>query len=66
MLLIDNIKLKPKLMIIGTSLLLFPFPLKELRKIVDDIDAILWYDGAHILGLWAGGKFQDPLQEGQM
>jgi glycine hydroxymethyltransferase len=55
---------RPKLLIVGTAELLFPYPLRELRAIADLVDAKLFYDGAHILGLAAGGQFQDPLREG--
>ena len=55
---------KPKLMISGGSLFLFPHPLKELKEIADEIDAVLMYDGAHVLGLIAGGRFQQPFSEG--
>lgn len=55
---------RPKLLIVGTAELLFPFPLKELRAIANQVGARLFYDGAHILGLAAGGQFQDPLREG--
>jgi glycine hydroxymethyltransferase len=57
-------KTRPKVMIVGTSLFLFPHPLKEIREIADDIGAKVWYDGAHVLGLMAGERFQDPLREG--
>jgi glycine hydroxymethyltransferase len=62
--LVDRIDTRLKLMIIGTSLFLFPHPLKEMREMADEMEAKIWYDGAHILGLWAGGQFQDPLREG--
>jgi glycine hydroxymethyltransferase len=31
---------------------------------VAEVGARCWYDGAHVLGLIAGGQFQDPLREG--
>ena len=55
---------RPKLIIVGTAELCFPYPLPELRAIADLVGARLYYDGAHILGLAAGGQFQDPLREG--
>jgi len=48
----------------GLSLFLFPAPLKELKDVFQEIGCVVWYDGAHVLGLIAGGKFQDPLREG--
>jgi glycine hydroxymethyltransferase len=51
-------------MIIGSATLLFPYPLAEMAEIAQGVGAQIWYDGAHILGLAAGGQFQDPLHEG--
>ncbi|HEV2317816.1 MAG TPA: serine hydroxymethyltransferase [Thermoplasmata archaeon] len=55
---------RPKLCLFGLSLFLFPLPLAELRPTLEEIGATGWYDGAHVLGLIAGGAFQDPLHEG--
>jgi glycine hydroxymethyltransferase len=55
---------RPKLCLFGLSLFLFPMPLDELRPTLEDIGARGWYDAAHVLGLIAGGEFQDPLHEG--
>ncbi len=55
---------KSPLIIIGTSVMLFPHPCKEVRKVADEIGAKVWYDAAHPLGLIAGGRFQAPLNEG--
>ncbi|MBR9681038.1 MAG: aminotransferase class I/II-fold pyridoxal phosphate-dependent enzyme [Candidatus Altiarchaeota archaeon] len=55
---------RPKLAIIGASLI--PFPL-ELDGIVDacrDVNCKLIYDSAHVFGLIFAGKFQDPFKEG--
>jgi glycine hydroxymethyltransferase len=57
-------KEKPKVAQFGMSLFLFPVPLKELRSAIEEVGARCWYDGAHVLGLIAGGQFQDPLREG--
>jgi len=54
----------PKLFVVGGSKILFPFRLKELREIADEIDAKILYDGAHIGPLITSGMFQDPLREG--
>ncbi len=58
------LKERPRIMIFGASLFLFPHPLKELRETADEIGAVVMYDAAHVLGLIAGGKFQKPFQEG--
>ncbi|MGI0067679.1 MAG: serine hydroxymethyltransferase, partial [Thermoplasmata archaeon] len=55
---------RPKLCLFGLSLFLFPMPTDELRPTLEDIGALGWYDGAHVLGLIGGGQFQDPLREG--
>lgn len=55
---------KPKVVALGASMTLFPFPLKELSEIVAEWGGKIYFDGAHQLGLVAGGQFQDPLREG--
>ncbi|HUI38533.1 MAG TPA: serine hydroxymethyltransferase, partial [Thermoplasmata archaeon] len=55
---------RPKLCLFGLSLFLFPMPLEELRPTLEEIGAHGWYDAAHVLGLIAGGQFQDPFREG--
>jgi len=55
---------KPKVVIFGASIILFPHPLRTLAKAALDIGAHIGYDGSHVLGLIAGGEFQDPLREG--
>jgi glycine hydroxymethyltransferase len=54
----------PKLAMFGASLFLFPQPMKELAETFRNIGAKIVYDAAHVAGLIAGGKFQDPLREG--
>jgi len=55
---------RPRLFVLGSSLILFPQPVKEIREIADEIGAKIMYDASHVLGLIAGGKFQQPLKEG--
>ncbi|HDN17586.1 MAG TPA: aminotransferase class I/II-fold pyridoxal phosphate-dependent enzyme [Candidatus Bathyarchaeota archaeon] len=57
-------RISPKLVLLGASEFLFPHPVAELRDAVSEVNGILAYDSAHVLGLIAGGKFQDPLREG--
>lgn len=57
-------EVKPKVALFGMSMFLFPAPLKELRDVFEETGTTVWYDGAHVLGLIAGGQFQDPLREG--
>ncbi len=60
----EIIKNKPKVVLLGGSLFLFPHPVDDAREAADEVGAKVMYDGAHVLGLIAGGKFQDPLKEG--
>ncbi len=55
---------KPGIVTFGGSLFLFPHPIKELKEVCDEVGAYIAYDAAHVLGLIAGGQFQDPLREG--
>ncbi len=55
---------KPKLILLGSSLFLFPLPLQEAKDAADEVGARIVYDASHVLGLIAGKKFQDPLREG--
>ncbi len=55
---------RPKIINLGASLFLFPHPVKEMREIAEEIDAIVIYDASHVLGLIAGKQFQKPLEEG--
>lgn len=57
-------EVKPKVAQFGLSVFLFPPPLKELNDVFQEIGCTVWYDAAHVLGLVAGGQFQDPLREG--
>ena len=43
---------------------LFPFPLQAMQEVVAEWGGTIFFDGAHQLGLVAGGQFQDPLREG--
>lgn len=58
--------LKPKVMILGKSLFLFPEPVKELAEFCQRNETALIYDAAHVLGLIAGREFQDPLGDGAL
>jgi glycine hydroxymethyltransferase len=55
---------KPKVVIFGASIILFPHPIRMLAKAAHDASAHVAYDGSHVMGLIAGGEFQDPLREG--
>jgi glycine hydroxymethyltransferase len=55
---------RPRLVALGASMTLFPFPLREMAEVVAEWGGTVFFDGAHQLGLIAGGQFQDPLREG--
>jgi glycine hydroxymethyltransferase len=52
-----------KLTLLGPSFIAFPHPVSELSKAILGKSTFV-YDGSHVLGLIACGKFQDPLKEG--
>lgn len=55
---------RPKLVSLGLSMTLFPFPVGAMRDIVSEWGGMIFFDGAHQLGLIAAGQFQDPIREG--
>jgi glycine hydroxymethyltransferase len=57
-------RVKPKIIILGASLILFPYQVNKLAKIARENDAFIGFDGSHVLGLIAGKQFQEPLAEG--
>ena len=57
-------RIKPKLITVAGSLCLFPYPVAEVRAIADEVGAYVLYDAAHMGGMIAGKRFQDPLVEG--
>ncbi len=56
---------RPELVILGKSLVLHREPVAEVRACVDefDLDCVIMYDMAHVLGL-IGPHFQQPFEEG--
>ncbi|NOZ58663.1 MAG: serine hydroxymethyltransferase [Euryarchaeota archaeon] len=57
-------RVEPKLLLFGASIFLFPHPVRELSEVAREVGATVMYDAAHVLGLIAGGRFQQPLREG--
>jgi len=55
---------RPGIVTFGGSVFLFPHPLKELSEVAKEAGAYVVYDAAHVLGLIAGGEFQDPFKDG--
>ncbi len=60
----DARQLKPKLITVAGSLCLYPYDVKAVRAIADEIGAYVLYDAAHMAGMIAGKQFQQPLAEG--
>jgi glycine hydroxymethyltransferase len=58
------VRIKPKVVIFGASLIAFPHPVKELAEVSRESGAYVGFDGSHVMGLIAGEQFQDPLREG--
>ena len=52
----------PKLGMFGGSLFLFPHPIKELADFMHNYNIHINYDGVHVAGLIAGGRFQDSIE----
>jgi glycine hydroxymethyltransferase len=57
-------KERPRLVILGASLILFPYDMRPVVEACKSIGATLAYDGSHVLGLIAGGEFQRPFEQG--
>ena len=57
-------ELRPKLIIVGGSMCLHPYDVRGVRAVADEVGAHVLYDAAHMGGLIAGGRFQQPLAEG--
>jgi len=54
---------EPRVVFFGSSLFLFPHPVRQLAKVCREVGSVIAYDGSHVMGL-IGGGFQDPLKEG--
>ncbi|MEL9969612.1 MAG: serine hydroxymethyltransferase [Metallosphaera sp.] len=57
-------QVKPKFVVLGGSLYLFPHPTKELSPHVRAVNSKLVYDAAHVYGLMVGKVWSNPLDEG--
>ncbi len=55
---------KPKVVILGGSVYLFPHPIKEISDAAHSVNAVVIHDSAHVLGLIAGRVFPNPLEHG--
>ncbi len=57
-------EVKPKFVVLGGSVYLFPHPVKEIAEAAHSVGAKVVYDAAHVLGLIAGKKWRNPLEHG--
>lgn len=57
-------KNKPRLVIIGGSVMLRPHNVSAISGIAHGHGAHVLYDASHVAGLIAGGRFQKPLEDG--
>lgn len=55
---------RPSLVVLGGTLMLFPYRLDRIVESVKRSGAEVLYDASHVAGLIAGGRFQDPLRDG--
>ncbi|PJA89017.1 MAG: glycine hydroxymethyltransferase [Candidatus Moranbacteria bacterium CG_4_9_14_3_um_filter_36_9] len=55
---------KPKVLVLGGSVLLFSQPIKELVKICKKVGAIILFDAAHVAGLIAAEQYPNPFYDG--
>jgi glycine hydroxymethyltransferase len=56
--------IRPKFVVLGGSLYLFPHPTKEIAELAHSVGAKLVYDAAHVYGLIVGKAWSNPLAEG--
>lgn len=58
------VEIRPRIVILGGSLMLFPPPIQDIRDALDGLDTIIMFDISHVSGLVAGQRFPNPLAEG--
>lgn len=57
-------KYKPRVIVLGRSLILFPEQVSELASIAESAGSTIVYDASHVFGLVLAGIFNKPLAEG--
>lgn len=57
-------EVRPRLITIGGSLNLFPHPVAQIREVADAVGAKVLFDAAHQCGMFAGGTWPNPLDQG--
>ncbi len=57
-------RVRPRLIVVGASLVLFQQPVREIVSIAQDENTRVMYDGAHEFGLILAGELDNPVKEG--
>ncbi len=57
-------EIKPRLVVLGGSVLLFKQPVKAIVKAARKTKSLVLFDGAHVAGLIAAGLYPNPFDEG--
>ncbi len=57
-------EVQPQLITIGASLNLLPHPVAAIKAVADRVGAAVLFDAAHACGMFAGGIWPNPLDEG--
>jgi len=57
-------EVKPKFIVLGASVIIFPHPVRELKEAAEEVGSRLVFDAAHVLGLIAGNRYPNPLLDG--
>jgi len=57
-------KIKPKILVLGGSVLLFSQPVKELAEVCKETGTIVLFDASHVAGLIATGLYPNPFDDG--
>jgi glycine hydroxymethyltransferase len=55
---------KPKILVLGGSVILFPQPVKELVEVCKKVGTMVLFDAAHVAGLIAAGEYPNPFDDG--
>lgn len=55
---------KPKILVLGGSVILFPQPVKALVEVCKKVGTMVLFDAAHVAGLIAAGEYPNPFDDG--
>jgi len=55
---------RPKILVLGGSVILFSQPVKELVEVCKRVGTIVLFDAAHVAGLIATGEYPNPFDDG--